>query len=1251
MLALVATPAVADDYQMPEGFTASIFAEAPDIYSPAAFAVSPFGDVYVGIDMYNSGPGREEGLSSVILCRDTDDDGKADAFTTFADNLCSPQGLTFVNETLYVVHAPYLTAFRDTDGDHVADESTVLVNGLGPAPEGLVHHIPSGLHMGIDGWLYISIGDKGIKKAVGTDRSSVSLLGGGIVRVRPDGTELELYAEGLRNTLDVAVDPFLNLYTRDNTNDGGGWNVRLSVVQQYGEYGYPSLYINFADQIVPAIADYGGGSGTGCTYADEGMLPEPYQRMLFTTDWGRGWVYTHPMSPDGATFTAEQHGFFKGEKPVDVAVDAQGFVYVCDWGNRGWGNIESEGVRGTIYRIEHETRAGDVEWVDLDQLSPEQLISMLGESTHLLRLEAQQRLLKLEPTPAMKTALVARIRDAWADEASRVAALYTMNQMFGASCADQLIDTLADDVMREHAIRGLTDRRPLNRTLDPTILKPYLRDPNPRVRQKTAIALGRFPRFSMDESWSWPVADPDVTVRHATMQSLRRLAASEYAFNLLRGTLDRGVQDGALRALAGIRTFDGVNNLGNYMAQVGDIDLQTRIVRTLGQLYAEEALYDGSWWGTRPSTKGPYYKPVRWAGSDTVLNAYITAISKLDPAVGNAALEQIGFHRIQEALRLASAAVYQQLPVEQTAAEVMMQLEIDTPDMAMVLQTIPLREKFDPELEAAAIRKMGKIPGRDAFSMLSTVIRRLHSADRLHGPRLEAVLDVVAASRDPEFVVNLAVLTRGYPIDVQAAAFEALLQIDSDRARSTVEIAWNYPDRTAALLLAMSRVPASGDTLQTLAPRIRTLMSHPDAELRAAAVAAASAVPDPDIVDALIRLVENGDLTAGQSLGRMGSEAITDAAVVRRAAEQLVQFAEDTAGRLDAATHDAVIAAAQMFATDARVADDELLARLAQISGVLVQWDVLGPLNPIGTMSPFDSRFAPEQSASNPTSVTVTTERGTSEWQPHVSTDPGGRVWLSDLFGRTDSMVTYLATQYRSNAAVPATLFIGSDDSVTVWLNGVLVHANNVNRGMSLYQDTVTINLRAGDNVFLFKVTNTGGPCGVAARIRPESAELTLGSMSDDVILASLSSAHASADPTVGAELFDSLTCAQCHTVDQSEDPRGPYLGDIAARYGRDHLVDSILNPSATIAQGFQTQSITYKTTDGYGQDEVSGFIVSESGDAITIRTLTADEVIIAKSDILGRTTSDVSSMPTDSADRLTVEEFASLLAYLESLK
>ncbi len=60
--------------------------------------------------------------------------------------------------------------------------------------------------MGIDGWIYIAVGDFGFHDAVDRTGKKLTQLGGGIVRVRPDGTGMEVYTHGMRNIYDVAID-------------------------------------------------------------------------------------------------------------------------------------------------------------------------------------------------------------------------------------------------------------------------------------------------------------------------------------------------------------------------------------------------------------------------------------------------------------------------------------------------------------------------------------------------------------------------------------------------------------------------------------------------------------------------------------------------------------------------------------------------------------------------------------------------------------------------------------------------------------------------------------------------------------------------------------------------------------------------------------------------------------------------------------------------------------------------------------
>jgi hypothetical protein len=82
------------------------------------------------------------------------------------------------------------------------------------------------------------------------------------LRLRPDGTELEVFCTGVRNILDVAINTEDELFTYDNT-DEHDWMGRLTHMVEGGVYGYPHDFIPRRPYTLWMMADYGGGSPTG----------------------------------------------------------------------------------------------------------------------------------------------------------------------------------------------------------------------------------------------------------------------------------------------------------------------------------------------------------------------------------------------------------------------------------------------------------------------------------------------------------------------------------------------------------------------------------------------------------------------------------------------------------------------------------------------------------------------------------------------------------------------------------------------------------------------------------------------------------------------------------------------------------------------------------------------------------------------------------------------------------------------------
>src|SRR5262245_9234395 len=277
---------------VPSGFKATLFACNPLIEYPSAIAAGPRpGAIFVAVD-YMTGLGTEiVRRSEVRQVDDTNGDGYADRASVFADGFNSIQGLTWHNGTLFVMHAPYLTAVRDTQDMGKANERKNLLSGLGLTPEDnpVRLHCDNGVVVGHDGWLYLALGDHGcdVQRPEG-DR--LVLHGGGILRCRPDGRDLHVFATGLRNIYDVALNGELNVFVRDNENDGGTYKIRICHSIHGADHGYPYLYEDRQREAMPPLADLGLGSSAGGACYLETQFPQEYRGNLLFCEWGKSVV-------------------------------------------------------------------------------------------------------------------------------------------------------------------------------------------------------------------------------------------------------------------------------------------------------------------------------------------------------------------------------------------------------------------------------------------------------------------------------------------------------------------------------------------------------------------------------------------------------------------------------------------------------------------------------------------------------------------------------------------------------------------------------------------------------------------------------------------------------------------------------------------------------------------------------------------------------------------------------------------------
>ncbi|MCS7470064.1 PQQ-dependent sugar dehydrogenase [Stieleria sp. ICT_E10.1] len=138
-------------------------------------------------------------------------------------------------------------------------------------------------------------------------------------------------------------------------------------------------------------------------------------------------------------------------------------------------------------------------------------------------------------------------------------------------------------------------------------------------------------------------------------------------------------------------------------------------------------------------------------------------------------------------------------------------------------------------------------------------------------------------------------------------------------------------------------------------------------------------------------------------------------------------------------------------------------------------------------------------------------------------------------------------------------------------------------------------------------------------------------------------------DARRGKQLFDDervTRCLACHQVGPSGGKVGPDLSKIGGKFDRIHLIESLLEPSRQIVQGYQTRVVL--TSSG---DVRSGVITQENKQFLLLHDSAGKQWRIARGDIESIKPSATSTMPDNLAKELTKQQFTDLIAYLETLR
>ena len=406
-------------FQVPEDLSVSLFAAEPLVANPVAFDIDPKGRIYVaetfrqetgGVPdnrafpewleddlqlrtveeraamMLRHHPEKHAEWTShedrISLLSDTDGDGVADRSVRFATGFSglldgTGAGVLAVEDDVYFTCIPKLWRLRDVDGDGTADEGESLHHGFGVRVAFRGHDM-HGLILGPDRRLYWSIGDRGYHVLTAEGVMLADPGRGAIFRSNLDGSDLEVFAVGLRNPQELAFDDYGNLFTVDNNCDAGdqarlihlvegsdsGWSMNFQYLPDRGPWMSESWWKPAAEVPgqptflhAPAGNITAGPSGLAC-YPGVG-LGEGMEGSFFVSDFRGGASYSGVMRfttrSQGATFLLDQQEeYWWGVLTTDVAFGPDGSLYLSDWVN-GW---IGEG-KGRIYRA--QSSAADAE--------------------------------------------------------------------------------------------------------------------------------------------------------------------------------------------------------------------------------------------------------------------------------------------------------------------------------------------------------------------------------------------------------------------------------------------------------------------------------------------------------------------------------------------------------------------------------------------------------------------------------------------------------------------------------------------------------------------------------------------------------------------------------------------------------------------------------------------------------------------------------------------------------------------------
>ncbi|MEM9928570.1 MAG: PVC-type heme-binding CxxCH protein, partial [Bacteroidota bacterium] len=350
-------------FTVPEGYQLNLFAseqEFPELANPCQLSFDNQGRLWVATmpsyPHYRPGDARPD--DKLLILEDTDQDGKADKSTVFADGLHVPVGFELAPEGVYISQGTNLLLLKDTDGDDQADEREIIFSGFDDHD---THHTISAFTADPSGAIIMSEG-LFLHTNVETPYGPVRATSGGFYRFDPRRRHLERTAQiNIPNPWGIMFDQWGQSFFLHTSGPAVRWLMPSTIRNQYASQA------PMTPQLIPEEERVRPTSGL--EFVSSSHFPDEVQGdMLYNNAIGFLGTKQFKMIEDGVGYRAALRqnlleGTDQNFRPVDLEFAPDGSLYVVDWHNVLVGHMQHNArdplrdhVHGRIYRITYPSR-------------------------------------------------------------------------------------------------------------------------------------------------------------------------------------------------------------------------------------------------------------------------------------------------------------------------------------------------------------------------------------------------------------------------------------------------------------------------------------------------------------------------------------------------------------------------------------------------------------------------------------------------------------------------------------------------------------------------------------------------------------------------------------------------------------------------------------------------------------------------------------------------------------------------------